>query len=357
MSDRRCCGCASTSRRCSPRPTASCSRATSPCTRSPASARPTRPTPTRRCFSIWRPRLVSGAARRVRPRGVAVPTGSPRLDGGRAVAGEVAERVPALRGITGGPWRRRQPVRPYGSGVDAPGRLSEMAGASSCLNTVVANRLRPADHPLQLPPAGRVLNRTWRQHHRGRSRGRSSHSPSTTSTRWSAAAAHAAPRLARAAIARDSLRAALPALPRGRRARRSELRAAFIGLSDRHGVTSCVYAVVEGVAFAVVESVSVLAGSGYALQELRVAGGGCPHRDAGSDQSRRARTSGPPSRAMTRRRWARRCWRPPAGLRRRGRRGAGGQRRAGTTFEPRPHPGRRSAIAYAGFSRFVPRPR
>jgi xylulokinase len=52
------------------------------------------------------------------------------------------------------------------------------------------------------------------------------------------------------------------------------LRAAFIGLSDRHGQDELSYAVVEGLAFAIADSVSVLAGAGTSLQELRVAGGG-----------------------------------------------------------------------------------
>ncbi|HYZ81000.1 MAG TPA: FGGY-family carbohydrate kinase, partial [Solirubrobacteraceae bacterium] len=52
------------------------------------------------------------------------------------------------------------------------------------------------------------------------------------------------------------------------------LRAAFIGLSDRHGRDELAYSVVEGLAFGIAETLSVLRDAGSPLDELRVAGGG-----------------------------------------------------------------------------------
>jgi xylulokinase len=52
------------------------------------------------------------------------------------------------------------------------------------------------------------------------------------------------------------------------------LRAGLIGLSDRHGRDELAYALVEGLAFGIAETVSVLRAGGSPLDELRVAGGG-----------------------------------------------------------------------------------
>ena len=52
------------------------------------------------------------------------------------------------------------------------------------------------------------------------------------------------------------------------------LRGGFIGLSDRHGREALAYAVLEGVALGVAETVGVLAAAGSPCSELRVAGGG-----------------------------------------------------------------------------------
>ncbi len=52
------------------------------------------------------------------------------------------------------------------------------------------------------------------------------------------------------------------------------MRAAFVGLSERHDTDALSYAVVEGIAFAVAETTSVLIEAGSPLQELRVGGGG-----------------------------------------------------------------------------------
>jgi len=52
------------------------------------------------------------------------------------------------------------------------------------------------------------------------------------------------------------------------------LRAAFIGLADRHGRDELAYAVLEGVAFGVAETLAIATSAGAPLEELRVAGGG-----------------------------------------------------------------------------------
>ncbi len=52
------------------------------------------------------------------------------------------------------------------------------------------------------------------------------------------------------------------------------LRAAFLGVSERHDRDALAYAVLEGIAFAVAETVSVLVAAGSPLHELRVGGGG-----------------------------------------------------------------------------------
>jgi xylulokinase len=54
----------------------------------------------------------------------------------------------------------------------------------------------------------------------------------------------------------------------------STLRAGFVGLSDRHGRDELAYSVLEGLAFGIAETVSVLTTAGSPLSELRVAGGG-----------------------------------------------------------------------------------
>jgi xylulokinase len=52
------------------------------------------------------------------------------------------------------------------------------------------------------------------------------------------------------------------------------LRGAFVGMSDRHGRAELAYAVLEGIAFAVAETIGILREAGSPLFELRVGGGG-----------------------------------------------------------------------------------
>ena len=111
------------------------------------------------------------------------------------------------------------------------------------------------------------------------------------------------------------------------------LRAAFIGLSDRHGRDELAYAVLEGLAFAVTETVSVLTAAGSPLEELRVAGGGARVPALGRSRPTRSGIRSGTWR-MTQRRSAWRCWR---------------RRRPAT-----PRPRRRAAAGLARARRFEP---
>jgi xylulokinase len=164
----------------------------------------------------------------------------------------------------------------FGSGVVAPGPISEMAGSSSCLNSVVAEPLgdRRVTHYSHVVPdvfsTELGLNTTG------------------GAVRWAVtrlgfdgyapveAAARAVHERLRDGSAGDPLEAAplfLPYLGDGERDD-VRLRAAFAGLSDRHGREELAYAVLEGVAFGVAETLAILVAAGSPCEELRVAGGG-----------------------------------------------------------------------------------
>jgi sugar (pentulose or hexulose) kinase len=164
----------------------------------------------------------------------------------------------------------------FGSGVSAPGPVSEMAGSSSCLNSVVEAPLadRRVTHyshvipdvfstELGLNTTGGALQ--WAIAQLG--------FEDYTSLAEAARTVHG--RL-RDGTAGDPVEAAplfLPYLGDGERDD-VRLRAAFIGLSDRHGRDELAYAVLEGVAFGVTETVAILVAAGSPCEELRVAGGG-----------------------------------------------------------------------------------
>jgi xylulokinase len=164
----------------------------------------------------------------------------------------------------------------YGSGVQAPGPISEMAGASSCLNSVVLEPLRDVrithySHvvsgcfctELGLNTTGAAVQ--WAVEQLG----------FEDFTVLGAAAGRVRARLLRGGAGADPRLAAplfLPYLGDGDRDDVT-LRAAFIGISDRHGRDELAYAVLEGVAFGVAETVSILAAAGSPVEELRVAGG------------------------------------------------------------------------------------
>jgi sugar (pentulose or hexulose) kinase len=164
----------------------------------------------------------------------------------------------------------------FGSEVVAPGPISEMAGASSCLNSVVNQpspdlRITHYSHvvpgcystELGVNVTGGAVS--WAVD-RLRLDGFDAIEASARKTLAALSGGEAGdPRLAAPLF--------LPYLGDGERDDPS-LRAAFIGLSDRHGRDELAYAILEGLAFAVTETLSVLTGAGSPLDELRVAGGG-----------------------------------------------------------------------------------
>jgi xylulokinase len=164
-----------------------------------------------------------------------------------------------------------------GAGVTDPGPVSEMAGASSCLNSAVPEPL--ADHrvthyshavpgryctELGVNTTGAAIS--WAV----RALGYASY------RELSADAQRCRRRLRGAAAAADAVDAAplfLPYLGDGERDDPSA-RAGFIGLSDRHGRPELAFAVVEGVALGVRSVLQILEQAGSPLTELRVGGGG-----------------------------------------------------------------------------------
>ena len=163
----------------------------------------------------------------------------------------------------------------YGSDVLGPGAISEMAGASSCLNSVIPQpqadlRITHYSHvvpdcyctELGVNVSGGALS--WAVTHLALD------SFDELETR----AANVLAELARGQAVDPRLVAPLflPYLGDGERDDPT-LRAAFVGLSDRQGHDELAYSVLEGVAFAVTETVSVLVAAGSPLDELRVSGG------------------------------------------------------------------------------------
>jgi xylulokinase len=187
--------------------------------------------------------------------------------------GSVARRVglpPELPVIIGGADSQACAL---GTGVVAPGPVSEMAGSSTCLNAAVPEPLSVLEvtHFPHVVPG-----------------------PFTTETginttgaalAWVADLLYA-PRGRRAGSA-DYARLdhevagvppgadgvlALPTLADGERTD-PDLRAAFTGLSLRHERAVVARAVLEGVAFAIREQLGLLTGAGAKVTELRVSGG------------------------------------------------------------------------------------
>lgn len=164
----------------------------------------------------------------------------------------------------------------FGSDVMGPGPISEMAGASSCLNSVIAEpaadvRITHYSYvtaewyctELGVNTTGGAL--TWAVEHLGFDGFQALEAGARAARDRLCATAGGDPRLLAPLF--------MPYLGDGDRDDPT-LRAAFIGLSDRHGRDELAYAVLEGVAFAVAETVSILRESGSPLTELRVGGGG-----------------------------------------------------------------------------------
>jgi xylulokinase len=163
----------------------------------------------------------------------------------------------------------------FGAGVVDPGPASEMAGASSCLNSAVVEPLADVNvtHYSHVVPdrfttelgintSGAAID--WAVRRLG-----------YTGHRALAADAERLRRrmLRSGADPRDVAPIFLPYLGDGERDDPT-LRGAFVGLSLRHDRPALAYAVLEGIAFGVRGALAELEAAGSPVDELRVAGGG-----------------------------------------------------------------------------------
>ena len=164
----------------------------------------------------------------------------------------------------------------FGSSVTEPGPVSEMAGSSSCINSAVGKpiadlRITHYSHVVPNMFTTEVgLNTTgaairWAVHNLG----------FRTYQRLACEAQHARSSLT-AGGSSEALGLAPFFVPHLGDGERSDVHApsGFFALSERHNQSSLAYAVLEGVAAAVVSEVNVLAAAGCPVDELRVAGGG-----------------------------------------------------------------------------------
>ncbi len=183
----------------------------------------------------------------------------------------------------------------YGAGVAEPGPVSEMAGASSCLNSVVLSplddlRVTHYSHvvpdryctELGVNTTGAAISWAIRalgypgfaelagdaERFRRRLR-RGAGGPGGPGR----AARAGGPGRAGGTAAADAAPLFLPYLGDGERDDPT-VRAAFAGLSDRHDRAALAFAVIEGVALGVRSVLAVLKQAGSPLAELRVGGGG-----------------------------------------------------------------------------------
>ncbi len=166
----------------------------------------------------------------------------------------------------------------YGAGLLGPGVTSEMAGASSCLNSIVTAPLADirVTHYSYLVPdcyctelgintTGAALD--WAV----RCLGYASHAELAADAELHLRAAARSP-AARADPA-ETAPLFLPYLGDGERDDAS-VRGALIGLSERHDRSALAFAIIEGTALAVAAVLEVLAAAGSPATELRVGGGG-----------------------------------------------------------------------------------
>ena len=160
-----------------------------------------------------------------------------------------------------------------GAGVIAPGPVSEMAGSSTCLNSVVPEPLSElliTHYPHVIPGPYTTetgINTTgaavsWLADLMYG--GRAGHAGGRDFLTLDAEAATVAP-------GADGV-LALPVLGDGERTD-PDLRAAFTGLSQRHGRAVLARAMLEAAAFAIRAQLELLASAGAPVTELRVSGG------------------------------------------------------------------------------------
>jgi xylulokinase len=193
----------------------------------------------------------------------------------------------------------------FGAGVAGPGPVSEMAGASSCLNSAVPEPLADlrvthyshvvpdcfctelglnttgaaigwAVKVLGYPGYGELAADAERFRRRLLRAARPAVATGTAGPAGPAGAAGAAGGGAspsRRGSAADAAPLFLPYLGDGERDDPAA-RAGFIGLSDRHDRPALAFAVIEGVALGVRSVLQVLEHAGSPLTELRVGGGG-----------------------------------------------------------------------------------
>jgi sugar (pentulose or hexulose) kinase len=197
-----------------------------------------------------------------------------------ATVGEVSREASEKTGIAAGcpviVGAADSQCAAFGSGVLGPGPISEMAGASSCLNSLLAAPAadRRITHYSYVTPewfctelginvTGGAL--TWAI---DRLR-------LTGFDELESSAQSVLSRLRKGDFGDPRAVAPLflPYLGDGERDDPS-LRAGFVGVSERHGTDALAYAVIEGLAFGVAETVEVLVDAGSPLHELRVGGGG-----------------------------------------------------------------------------------
>jgi xylulokinase len=174
----------------------------------------------------------------------------------------------------------------FGAGVAEPGPVSEMAGASSCLNSAVLEPLpdlRVTHYSHTVPgcyctelgvnTTGAAIS--WAVKTLGyASYGELSADAQRCRRRLQRARRHGGRAGATtAACAVDAAPLFLPYLGDGERDD-PLARAGFIGLSDRHSRPELAFAVIEGVALGVHAVLQILEQAGSPLTELRVGGGG-----------------------------------------------------------------------------------
>lgn len=162
----------------------------------------------------------------------------------------------------------------FGAGVIAPGPVSEMAGSSSCLNSVVAE---PLDDPgvnhyshvvpklytteMGLNTSGAAITWAVAQLQYG------------SYTELEADAKRFMRKRGRSDNLREMAPLFLPYLGDGDRDD-PNLRGVFYGLSLRHNRDALAYAVLEGVALGITSTLGYLEKAGSPVEELRVSGGG-----------------------------------------------------------------------------------
>ncbi len=199
----------------------------------------------------------------------------------------------------------------FGAGVVDPGPVSEMAGASSCLNSAVTEpladvRVTHYSHvvpdrfttELGINTSGAAIDWAVRR------LGYRGHAALDRRRRSVAPAACAAPAPTRVTLAPLFL----PYLGDGERDD-PDLRGAFVGLSLRHDRPALAYAVLEGIALRGAAARSpAWRRPARRVDELRVSGGGGRLAALVADQGRRARAASASRCGPTRRRSGRRSW-------------------------------------------------